>query len=354
VRKESHAFLESLINAPSMSGFEQPLQRVVREWIAPYADTVTTDVNGNVIAALNPTGSPRVMLAGHCDQIGLMVQHITDEGFLQFSAVGGIDAGVVSGVRVIVHTKDGPVPGIIGRKPIHLQNPEERRGEKFELHKLWIDIGAKDKAAAQKLVRIADPISFELGLLALQGELIAGPGMDDKVGVFAVMEALRLLSKRHPKAAVFAVSTVQEELGLRGARTAAYAVDPQVGIAVDVTFATDYPGIDKGQVGDIRLGKGPVIARGPNINPKVHDLLVGAADKKKIAWQPEAIARATGTDANAMQISREGVAAGLVSVPNRYMHTAIEMISLDDLENTSIVLAEAVASMGPKTSFIPM
>jgi endoglucanase len=354
VRKESREFLEKLINAPSMSGSEQPLQRVVREWVKPYADAVATDVNGNVIAALNPSGSPRVMLAGHCDQIGLMVQHITDEGFIQFSAVGGIDAGVVSGVRVILHTREGEVPGIIGRKPIHLQTPEERKGEKFELHKLWIDIGAQDKAEAQKIVRIGDPISFELGLLPLRGHLVAGPGMDDKAGVFAVMETLRLLSTRKPKCAVFAVSTVQEELGLRGARTAAYAVDPQVGIAVDVTFATDYPGIDKGQVGDIRLGKGPVIARGPNINPVLHDLLVAAAEKKRLPWQPEAIARATGTDANAMQISRQGVAAGLVSVPNRYMHTAIEMISLADLENTAVVLAETLMMIGPKTDFTPM
>jgi endoglucanase len=296
------------------------------------------------------------MLAGHCDQIGLMVQHVTDEGYVQFSAVGGIDAGVVSGVRVFLHSRKGVVNGIIGRKPIHLQTPEERKGEKFELHRLWIDLGVKNKEEALKLIDIGDPISFELGLMPLQGQLVAGPGMDDKAGVFVVMEALRLLSLRKtpPKCAVFAVSTVQEELGLRGARTAAYAVDPQVGIAVDVTFATDFPGVDKAQVGDIRVGKGPVIARGPNINPVLHDLLVKAAEKKKLPWQPEAVSRATGTDANAMQISREGVAAGLISIPNRYMHTSIEMISLEDLENTSIVLAEAVASIGPKTDFTPM
>lgn len=354
MRKESRDFLEGLLNAPSLSGYEQPLQRVVRAWVSEYADEVTTDVNGNVIAALNPQGSPRVMLAGHCDQIGLMVQHVTDDGFLQFSAVGGIDAGVVPGVRVFVHTREGQIPGIIGRKPIHLQTPDERRGEKFELHKLWIDIGAANREEALKLVCIGDPVSFELGMLPLQGNLVAGPGMDDKVGVFAVMEALRLLSKRKPKCAIFSVSTVQEELGLRGARTAAYAVDPQVGIAVDVTFATDYPGIDKAQVGDIRVGKGPVIARGPNINPVLHDMLVAAADKKKIAWQPEAVSRATGTDANAIQVSREGVAAALVSVPNRYMHTAIEMISLEDLENTAVLLAETLRGIGPNTDFTPL
>ena len=354
MRKESRDFLEQLLNAPSLSGYEQPLQRVVRSWVGQYADEVTTDVSGNVIAALNPSGFPRVMLAGHCDQIGLMVQHVTDDGFLQFSAVGGIDAGVVSGIRVFIHAQEGPVAGIIGRKPIHLQTPEERKGEKFELHKLWIDIGASSREEALKRVRIGDPVSFELGLLPLQGQLVAGPGMDDKVGVFAVMEALRLLNTRKPKCAIFSVSSVQEELGSRGARTAAYALDPQVGIAVDVTFATDYPGIDKSLVGDIRVGKGPVIARGPNINPVLHDLLVKAADKKKMAWQPEAISRATGTDANPMQISRQGMAAGLVSVPNRYMHTAIEMISLEDLENTAVLLAETLMSIGPKTDFTPM
>lgn len=354
MRKESLEFLERIVSTPSPSGFEQPVQRVIREWVSRYADEVRVDVNGNLIAVLNPEGRPRVMLAGHCDQIGFMVQHINDDGCIHFSAIGGIDTAIVPGERVVIHTRQGPVPGIIGRKPIHLQKPEERSKErKPEIHELWIDIGAKDKKEAEATLQVGDPITFELGLTRLLGERVAAPGMDDKVGAFAVMEALRLLSARKPPCAVYAVSTVQEELGLRGARTCAYAIDPQAAIAVDVTFATDHPHVEKSMVGDIRLGKGPVIARGPNINPVLHDMLVAAAKRKRLPWQPEAVSRPTGTDANVMQISRAGVAAALVSVPNRYMHTAVEMVSLDDLENAARLLAATVAEIGPKSDFTP-
>lgn len=353
MRKESLSFLEEIMGIPSPSGFEQPVQRVVRKWAAKYADEVKTDVHGNVIAALNPQVTPRVMLAGHCDQIGLMVQHITDEGFVHFSAIGGIDVSVVPGQRVVIHGRKGPVAGVIGRKPIHLQTPEERKGEKFEIHKLWIDLGVADKKAAEKVVQVGEAITFDLGLTRLAEQRVAGAGFDDKAGVFVVMEALRLLARRKLDCAVFAVSTVQEELGLRGAKTAAFSIDPQVAIAVDVTFATDHPEMDKARIGDLKLDRGPVIARGPNINPVIYELLVQAAKQKHLAWQTEAIARATGTDANVMQITREGVAAGLISVPSRYMHTPVEVISLDDAANAATLLAEAVASIGPARDFTP-
>lgn len=353
MRKESLAFLEALVSTPSPSGFEQPVQRVIRDYVSPFADQVSVDVNGNLAAALNPDGYPRVMLAGHCDQIGFMVQHIADDGCVHFSALGGIDTAIVSGLRVVIHTRRGPVPGVIGRKPIHLQKPEERKGEPKDLSQMWVDIGAADKEQAQKVVEIGDPITFELGLTRLLGERVAAPGLDDKVGAFAVMEAVRLLAKRKPKCAVFAVSTVQEELGIRGARTSAYALDPQAAIAVDVTFATDHPHAEKTALGDLRLGKGPVVAKGPNINPALHELLLQAAKKKRLSWQPEAIARATGTDANVIQISRAGVAAALVSVPSRYMHTQVEVVSLDDLEHTAELLAETLRLIGPETDFTP-
>lgn len=353
MRKESLAFLEEIVSTPSPSGFEQPVQRVIRQYVSPFASEISVDVNGNLTAALNPGGYPRIMLAGHCDQIGFMVQHLSEDGCISFSAIGGIDTAIVSGERVVIHTAQGPVQGVIGRKPIHLQKPEERKGEAKDISSMWIDIGASDKAESEKVVEIGDPITFELGLTRLLGDRVAAPGMDDKVGSFAVMEALRLLGKRKIKCAVYAVSTVQEELGLRGARTSAYTLDPQAAIAVDVTFATDHPHVEKSAIGDLRLGKGPVIAKGPNINPMLHSLLVAAAKKKKLDWQPEAISRATGTDANVIQISRAGVAAALVSVPNRYMHTKVEVISLDDLEHTAELLAETVASIGPETDFRP-
>ena len=354
MRKDFMDLLEKLMAVPSPSGFEQPAQRVVREWVAPYADEVQTDLHGNVIAIKNPEGYPRVMLAGHCDQIGLMVQSITAEGFLNFVAIGGIDAAVVPGLKVYVHSSIGKVlTGVIGRKAIHLMTAEERSKPQLELRNFWIDIGAKDKKEAEKMVDVGDPVTFELGLEKLSKDLVVSAGFDDKVGSFVVMEALRLLADKKLNCAVYAVSTVQEEIGLRGARTSAYGVDPQLGIAVDVTHATDYPGADKSR-GECDLAKGPVIARGANINPVLGKMLVDVAKAKKIPYQIEPAPGGTGTDANAMQISRAGVATALVSIPNRYMHTPVEVVSLKDLENAAKLLAETLLGIGPKTDFTPM
>ncbi len=353
MRKQSLQFLSELMSTPSPSGFEQPVQDIVRKYAAPFADEVRTDVHGNVIAAKNPKGTPRVMLAGHCDQIGFMVQYINDEGFINLAAIGGIDVSVVPGIRVMIHAKRGPVAGVVGRTPIHLLSAEERKNPKLELKKMWIDIGAKDKKAAEKLVQPGDPITFELGLQHLEDDLVTGAGFDDKVGVFVVMEALRLLANKKIECALFSVSTVQEELGLRGAKTSAFGVDPLVGIAVDVTFGSDYPSADKTLAGEIKLGSGPVIARGPNINPPLHELIVSAAKAEKIAWQPEPNPRGTGTDANVMQITREGVAAALISIPNRYMHTPVEVVALHDVESTARLLAATVARIRPDMDFIP-
>jgi tetrahedral aminopeptidase len=354
MKKDSLRFLEALIAAPSPSGFEQPAQRVVRERIASVADEVTTDLHGNVIAALNPGGAPRVMLAGHCDQVGLMVQNMTDEGYLKFAVIGGIDGAILAGARVYVHTAQGPVLGVLGRKPIHLMSPDERNKGGLDLDGMFIDIGAKDKKAAQKLVEIGDCATFELGLTRMGDDHVMGAGFDDKVGSFVVMEVLRALKGRKLECSVYAVSTVQEELGLRGARTSAYGVDPVVGIAVDVTHGTDYPGVDGSRTGEIKLGKGPTIARGPNINPKIGQMLVETAKSKKIPYQVEPAPHGTGTDANAIQISRAGVAAALVSIPNRYMHTAVEVVSLADLEHAVSLIAETVAGIDSQTDFVPM
>ena len=354
MRPESLSFLQSLLSAPSPSGFEQSVQQVVRSYAEPWADEIRTDVHGNVIVAKNPDATPRVMLAGHCDQIGLMVQHITDEGYLHFSAIGGIDVPLLPGSRVYIHTADGPVIGVIGRKPIHLLEPDERKKAEVKIHKLWIDIGAEDKEQAQKTLQVGDPITFELGMHQLLGDLVTAPAFDDRVGVFVVMEALRLVQDRSLHCALFSVSTVQEELGLRGARTSSFGIEPQVGIAVDVTHASDYPEAEKAVTGEIKLGQGPTIARGANINPALHRLLVGTAEDNDIPYQHEPAARATGTDANAIQISRAGVAAALISIPNRYMHTAVEVVALSDLDNAARLLAETVARIDPKLDFTPM
>lgn len=353
MRKESLSFLKDLIAAPSPSGFEQPAQRVVRKRMEKYADEVRTDVHGNVICVKNPDHPIRVMLAGHCDQIGFIVKYINDDGFIYFAPIGGVDASIVPGSRVLIHAKDGPVLGVIGRKPIHLLKAEER-GKKISLDKLFIDIGAENREAAEKLVAVADPITFQADFQELDRDLVVAAGFDDKMGTFVCMEALRLLADRDIDCGLHAVSTVQEELGLRGACTSAYAIDPTAGIAVDVTHASDYPGCDKTQQGDVKLGGGPVIARGPNINPILGEMLQQTAEEHKIDAHVEAAPRGTGTDANVMQLTRAGVAVGLVSVPNRYMHTPVEVISLSDLESASKLVAETVAKINAEVDFTPM
>jgi putative aminopeptidase FrvX len=354
MRTESFDFLRQLMETPSPSGFEQPVQRLVRRYVAPFADEVRTDVHGNVIAVKNPEGFPRVMLAGHCDQIGMMIQHISDDGYLYFAAVGGIDAAVMAGLQVVVHGQDGPVPGIIGRKPVHLLKAEERDKPKLDLSDMCIDIGAKDKDDAKTRVDVGDCATFRLYMDTLLNDLVVGPGFDDKVGSFVACEALRLIGTKKLNCAVYAVSTVQEELGLRGARTSAFGIDPQVGIAVDVTHGTDYPGCDAKRTGECKLGAGPTIARGPNINPVLRQLLQETATKKKIPWQPEPEPRATGTDANSIQINRAGVAAALVSIPNRYMHTPVEVVHLQDLENAAKLLAETCLRIKSDADFTPL
>ena len=352
MRKESYNFFKKIQETPSPSGFEQPVQRLVRARMKSIADTIETDVHGNVIVCINPKGSPKVMLAGHCDQIGMMVSYIDDNGFLFFVPIGGIDASVLPGSRVVVHTRHGPIDGVIGRRPVHVMKPEER-GAKVTLRELWVDIGAKDKKESQHLVGIGDPITFRLEMVALGRDCVTSPALDNKSGTFVVMEALRLCATKRLKCALYAVSTVQEEVGLRGARTSCYGVDPQVGIAVDVTHATDYPDIDKRVNGDIKIGAGPTISRGANINPPLEALLVKTAKAKRLAYQMEAAPAGTGTDANAIQLTRSGVATALVSIPNRYMHTPVEVVSLTDLEVAAKLIAETVAAIGPKTNFIP-
>lgn len=352
MNQESFEFLKAIEETPSPSGFEQPVQRIVRRRMKPYADTIEPDVHGNLIVGLNPKGQPRVMLAGHCDQIGLMVKHIDDDGYLFCVPIGGVDPGVLPGTRVTVHARTGPVDGVIGRRPVHLLKQEER-GAKVELRELWIDVGIKGKKQVEKTIALADPVTFRLGLERLGKNMITSPGLDNKVGTFVVMEALRLVSKKRIPCALFAVSTVQEEIGLRGAATSCFGIDPQVGIAVDVTHATDYPDMDKRTHGVVKMGQGPTISLGANTNPAVSDLLIRTAKARKIPHQIEAEPRGTGTDANVIQISRAGVAAGLLSVPNRYMHTQVETVDLTDLENCAKLLAETVARITPKMSFIP-
>lgn len=354
--ERSHDFLKQLLETPSPSGYERPIQDVVRAWAGVHADETTTDRHGNVIAALFPTDKTaapvKILLAGHCDQIGLMVQHIDAEGFLYVQPIGGWDMQILLGQHLTVWTKTGPVPGVLSRKAPHLLTQEERNKVPI-FTDVWVDIGAKNLEEAQGLVKHGDPVTIALGYRPLRNNMAASPAMDDKVGLWVVMEALRLLKDRPRKAAVYSVSTVQEEIGLRGAATSAHGVNPHVGIAVDVCHATDTPSNEKKQLGDVKLGAGPVLFRGPNINPRVLEQLEAAAARLSIPVQVRGVPRATGTDANAIQISRDGVATGLIGIPNRYMHSPVEVVHLDDLNNAARILAEFCASVTAQTDWIP-
>ena len=352
--QEAKKFFQQILETPSPSGYESPVQEIVRKYAGTFADEVRTDLHGNVIACGNPRGTLRVMLAGHADQIGLIVSHISDEGYIYTNTIGGWDPQQLVGQRMTIHTAGGPIPAVISRKAIHLIEQDDRKVA-VKHKELWLDIGARDREEAATAVQIGDPVTLELGYQEMRNNFANAPGMDDKTGLWVAIEALRRAQQRGGlQVALYAVSTVQEEIGLRGAATSAYGVDPHVGIAIDVTHATDCPTIDKTQEGDVKLGGGPVIYRGPNMNPVVVDRLRLAAEKAEIVCQWAACGRGTGTDANAIQISRAGVAAGLVSIPNRYMHSAVEMIALEDLDRAADLLAEFALGIEADADFRPL
>ncbi|MDP3773731.1 MAG: M42 family metallopeptidase [Gemmatimonadales bacterium] len=348
------AFLKRLLDAPGPSGFEQVPARLWRDEAKAFA-SVEVDVAGNSIATLNPKGTPRVMLAGHVDEIGLMVVHIDDDGYLHFAAIGGWDSQVLVGQRVVLDGKDGPVIGVVGKKAIHLMKTEER-DKVSKVTDLWIDIGAKNKDEAAARVRVGDAGVLSAQLIEFPNGRLVSRSIDNRIGAFVVLEALRRLAADPPKAAVAAVATTQEEIARTGggARTSAFHLEPDAAIVVDVTHATDYPGVEKKEAGDFKLGGGPVLSRGSAVSRVVFDQLVAAAEAEKIPYAIEASPRATSTDADAIYTARRGIATGLVSVPCRYMHSPNEMVSLEDLDRAAVLLVAWVRRLDGKTSFVPL
>jgi putative aminopeptidase FrvX len=351
----SFEFLKRLLDAPAPSGHETRAARVWREEAGRFADRVDADISGNSIAWLNQGGSPRVMLAGHIDEIGVMVTHIDDDGFLYFEGVGGWDPQVLVGQRIRLLTKDGDIIGVIGKKPIHLMKGDEK-DKVSKTTDLWIDIGVKGREAAEKRgVRVGDAGVIDASLVEMGDGIIASRSIDNRIGAFVVLEALRLLSAERPAAAVAAVATAQEEIGYfgGGARTSAFHVDPQIALVVDVTFATDAPGIEKKELGDHKLNSGPVLARGAAAHTILFERLVETAKRAEVEHTITASPRFTSTDADAIYLSRAGVATGLISVPNRYMHSPNEMVSLKDLDQTAKLIAAFVRELSADTDFVP-
>lgn len=352
MNKQAQTFLTEMLSAPSPSGFEQPAAKVWRDYVRPHVDKLTGDVHGNSIAVLNRDAEFTFMLAGHVDEIGLMVTHIDDKGYIYTAQIGGMDPALLIGQRVRIITQKGDVFGVIGRKAIHLMTPEERK-KNVEMDNIWIDIGSDTKKTAEKRVSVGDPIVVDVACRKLNGDKLVSRAADDKAGAYVVAEAMRQLSRRKLNVCVIGVATVQEEIGLRGAITSSYTVNPDAGFAVDVTFSSDHPDTNPKKLGEVKLGKGPVLHRGPNINPIMEKELFKIARAKKIAYQVTAEPRGTGTDANAMQLSRGGAATGLISVPNRYMHTPVEVISTKDLDNTVKLIVEYIVAHPAKRDYRP-
>jgi endoglucanase len=326
-------FLAELLHARSPSGYEFEAQAVFDRHVKPAADLYAKDAMGNRLATLNPSGDPVLMLAGHMDELGLIITFINKDGFIYFDTIGGHDLSIISGRRVIIQTEHGPVKGVTGKRAIHLMDEEDRK-KVPKKHEIWIDIGASSKKEALERVGIGDVATYDHELEMIHGSIGTARAFDNKVGAYVVGETLIRLAKERKKLAakVVSVATAQEEIGVRGATTAVYTVDPHIALAVDVGHATDHPDCDNRKFGETKLGGGPIICRGANINHKVFERLVKAAKKLKIPYQIEADPRPTGTDARAVQIGRGGVATGLVSIPLRYMHTPSEVVDLQDVE----------------------
>ncbi len=344
-------FLKALLNSVSVTSQEQPAQRVWLDYVRPLADRVATDAYGNAFAYLNEGGSPKIMVTGHSDEIGFMVQNITDEGFIYFTGVGGVDPALVRGQRMRIQTRAGPVLGVTGSLAPHMQD-RGKDPEAPKLHECFLDIGAKDKKEAQKLVRVGDVITYADGFEILRGDIVTARGCDNRIGIFAAAEVLRLLrNEKKLTPCIVAVSTVQEEIGLHGAAMTGYSVHPDVALVADVGQATDIPIVNKNRFGDVKLGKGPIIGRGSANHPVVVDRLETVAAKKKIPIQFSTDPRGTGTDADAIFLQRGGIPSVSIGLPNRYMHSPVEVIHLDDLEKLAQLMAEFCLDVKPGEKF---
>lgn len=326
-------FLADLLHARSPSGYEAEAQAVFDRHVKPAADAYANDALGNRLATLNPAGDPVLMLAGHMDELGLLITYVNKDGYLYFATIGGHDRSVISGRRVIIQTAKGPVKGVTGKRAVHLMDEADRK-KVPEIHEIWIDIGAKSKKDALARVAIGDVATYDHELELINGSIGTARAFDNKVGAYIVGETLIRLAqeKKKPAAKVVSVATSQEEIGTRGATTSTYIVNPHIAIAIDVGHATDHPDCDNRKFGETKLGGGPIICRGPNINPKIYQRLLAAAKAAKIPFQLEADPLPTGTDARAIQMARGGVATGLISIPLRYMHTPSELVDLEDVE----------------------
>ncbi|MDI3503375.1 MAG: hypothetical protein PWP64_311 [Candidatus Cloacimonadota bacterium] len=342
--KANQEYLYKLLKVASPSGFEGKAQEITREYLHGTCDDISTDVNGNLIAFKRGSSEIKVMIVGHADEIGFMVNYIDENGYLYLKPLGGFDVNLLPGLRLDIHHQDGIVRGIIGKNAPHMSHGDSDNA-KLKMEDIWVDIGAKDKKDAQSKVDLGDIVTYSSQIEELSEDVIVSKATDNKVGVYVAAAVMKALAKTELKANYFAVASVGEETTLKGASTSSYQIKPDIAIAVDVTFTSDTPGADKRKFGEVSLGKGPVLALGAAVHPKVNDRLQALAKKHKIALQIEITPGRTGTDADAIHANRGGVATAVLSIPNRYMHSPNEIINLKDLDNAVKLLTEFVKSM---------
>ena len=334
-------FLIKLLNEPSPSGYEEPVQKIWKNEVSKFCKNISKDSHGNITATLNPGNSKSILIVGHSDEIGLIVNFINDEGFIYVHSVGGVEAGILASHRVRIITKKGIVPGVIGKTSLHLQTQDDKKP--IKLHEVWIDIGAKNKKEAEKHVTKGDPVIFGEDFTQLVGDRATARCWDNRVGVYVVAEVVRNLAKvKNLKKTVYGVSSIQEETGVWGARGAAYSAKPTMAIAIDVMPSADSPGILKEKHGDTKVGDGPVITRGVRTSNALSDKLIGTAVKKKIPYQIEVDSGNTFTDADPISQVRAGIPIGVVSLATRYLHSAVEILSLKDIDQTIELLTQFI------------
>jgi endoglucanase len=349
---EQFTFLRSLVETVGPSGYEWDAQCVWRDRVAPVASHVWTDSLGNAFATLNPGGSPRIMIEAHIDQIGFIVTTIDENGFVYFKPIGHFDPATIVGSRVRFIGRSGPVDGVIGRIPVHLLDDDADTKAPLLKH-LWIDIGARSRAEAEAHLAIGDAGAWYAGLQRLLGAHIAAPGLDDRAGAYVVAEAFRAIAAGNPHAEVMAVSSVQEEIGLRGAEVSAYTANADIGICAEVHWTSDHPHAPTTELGDVRVGSGPLLTRGANTNHAVFALLAAAAEAVGVPYQVRAEPEGTANDQNVMQLARAGMATGLVKVPTRYLHTASEIASTDDIDACVTLLTRFVLDLNGEIDLSP-
>ncbi len=350
MNEPQRAFLESLLSTASPSGYETNGQRVWVDYVSQFADEVTTDAYGNAVAVHEGSGdSPEIAFTGHADEIGFIVRDIVDDGFLRISRIGGSDRTISQGQHVTVHTADGPVQGVIGQTAIHLR--EVGSEEYTDIAGQFVDIGVESTDGAEELVEVGDPITFSTELYELAGTRLSARGMDNRVGTWSAAEGLRHAVEQDVEATIYAVSTVQEEVGVQGAKMVGFDLDPDAAIAVDVTHATDNPDVNGKHKGPVTLGGGPVVSRGSANHPNVVSLAREAAAAAEVDVQLQASGIRTGTDADAFYTSRSGIPSLNIGIPNRYMHTPVEVIDTDDLDAVAALLGSIAEQAGEVDSF---